>query len=139
MSFTVAPHQQKVPKPWGFEVIYTPAGSRRVGKILFVKGGKRLSLQYHDAKEETLCLLSGKAVIWLENGFRVIEKITMEPMKGYNVQLGQKHRIEALEDSFLVETSDPELGNTFRIDDDYVRTTETEELRTLADRGWAGK
>ena len=53
----------KVEKPWGFEIILTPENLGRVGKILFVKKGERLSLQYHDQKEETLCLFSGKALL----------------------------------------------------------------------------
>lgn len=137
MSFSVTPFQKKIEKPWGYEVIFTPMHSPRLGKILFVLAGRRLSLQYHDAKEETLCLLSGKAVIWLENESGEILKMPMELHKGYAVSLMQKHRVEALEDSFVIESSDHEKGNTFRLEDDYSRGTETEDVRRQDDRGWA--
>jgi mannose-6-phosphate isomerase len=136
MAFSVAPFQKRVPKPWGFEIIFTPDGLDRAGKFLFIKAGKRLSFQYHDAKEETLCLASGKALLWLENAAGEIEKIPMEPRKGYTVALMQKHRVEAVEDCVIVEASQPERGNTVRLDDDYRRDTETEEMRAETDRGW---
>lgn len=138
MSFSIEPFQKKIEKPWGHEVLYTPPHAGRVGKILFIKAGRRLSLQYHDAKEETLCLMSGKALIWLENEQGVVEKNPMELHKGYFVALMQKHRVEAVEDSFVIEVSDEERGNTYRLEDDYARGTETEEVRNLDDRGWHG-
>ena len=134
--FSTTPHQVKVEKPWGYEIIYTPDELLRAGKILFVKKGKKLSFQYHDEKEETLCLFSGKALIWLENSRGEIEKIEMELQKGYTVTPPQKHRIEALEDSFVLEVSSPETGTTVRLEDDYKRSDETEEVRKQENRGW---
>lgn len=57
-------------------------------------------------------------------------------MKGYHVRIGQKHRIEAKEDSVIVEVSDPEKGNMFRREDDFARDTETEDIRAEDNRGW---
>lgn len=136
MSFSLTPHHKKIEKPWGFEVIFTPEHADRLGKILFVKAGSRLSLQYHDAKEETLCLLSGKAVIWLESEEGEIMKMPMDLQRGYDISLMQKHRIEAVEDCYVIESSGQERGNTFRLEDDYSRGTETEDVRNLEDRGW---
>jgi mannose-6-phosphate isomerase len=136
MSFTTKPYGKKIEKPWGYEILYTSPHSERVGKILFVRAGRRLSLQYHDAKEETLCLVSGKAIIWLENEQGEIEHKQMELEVGYNVALMQKHRVEAVEDSLVIESSDVEKGNTFRLEDDYARGTETEDIRRQDDRGW---
>jgi len=136
MSFRTDPFGQKIEKPWGYEIIFTQPWFSHVGKIMFVKAGQRLSFQYHDQKEETLCLVDGKALIWLENAAGDIEKVPMENRKGYTIALMQKHRVEALEDSLLIEASDPEKGNTFRITDDYARGTETEELRGTENRGW---
>lgn len=136
MKFSTAPLQEIIEKPWGREVLYTARGSPHVGKLIFVMAGKRLSLQYHDAKRETLCLVLGRAVLWLENDAGAIEKLAMEPLKGYDIALGQKHRLEALEDCLVAEVSDPEQGNTYRLDDDYRRGTETETLRAEKNRGW---
>ena len=131
------PYSQRIEKPWGYEIIYTPEGLSRVGKILFVKAGCKLSFQYHDIKEETLCLFSGKSLVWLENDTGEIEKVSMTPMQGYTIKINQKHRIEALEDSFLIEVSSPEEGTTVRVEDDYQRPDETDEMRQDPSRGWS--
>ncbi len=136
MKFTTNSTGEKVTTPWGKEIIFTPENLQRTGKILFIKGGKRLSFQYHDKKEETICLVSGKALIWLENKRGQIEKIPMEIKKGYTIEPMQKHRIEAVKDSLLVEASSPELGTTFRIEDDYNRGDETPGTRKKLNRGW---
>ena len=123
------PFFQRIEKPWGHEILWTPPGLARAGKFLWVRAGCRLSLQFHDQKEETLCLLSGEALLWLENSAGGIEKIPMIPEQGYTIALLQKHRIEAVADSFFAEVSDPEKGNTVRLEDDYSRGTETESAR----------
>jgi mannose-6-phosphate isomerase-like protein (cupin superfamily) len=129
MDDRITPFQQRVTKPWGWEVITTPPRLGYAGKILFVTAGKRLSLQYHDVKEETICLLEGEAVIWLDDADGKLRKIPMERHKGYTVRVLQRHRIEAVTDALLVEASDPEKGSTFRIEDDYARGVETEQDR----------
>lgn len=130
---------QKIEKPWGFEILYTQTESPFVGKLAFTKAGQRWSLQYHDQKEEDICLIEGEAEIWLENEKKEIEKIKMEKYLGYHVKPFQKHRFHALSDCWTVETSTPEIGNTVRIEDDYQRDTETEQVREQANRGWKGK
>ena len=122
--FTLIPYAQKINKPWGYEIIFTPPNLSRVGKILFIKKGCRLSLQYHNQKEETLCLFQGKAKIWLEDKKGQIKTLYMKPQMGYTILKGQKHRLEALEDSFVFEVSSPEKGTTYRLEDDYQRGTE---------------
>jgi mannose-6-phosphate isomerase-like protein (cupin superfamily) len=128
-KFSTTPAATRVEKPWGYEIIWTHPAGAHTGKILFVRAGKRLSLQYHDAKEETLCLLDGEAIFHLEDAGGEVRPIRMVPRQGYAVAVGQKHRIEAVTDSTLVEVSDPEKGNTFRIEDDYARGIETESDR----------
>ena len=136
MKFNLEPHQERIEKPWGYEIILTPKDHPRTGKILHVKAGKRLSFQYHDEKEEVITLFSGKAIIWLEDDQGEIQKLPMELKKGYLVTPPQKHRIEAVEDSDIFEVSSPESGTTFRLEDDHAREHETEDLRKLANRGW---
>ena len=136
MEFTINGFQKKIIKPWGEEIIFTPENLDRTGKILKVKRDRKLSFQYHDQKEETLCLFSGRAVLWLENNHRQIEKIPMKLYYGYTILPNQKHRIEALEDSLIFEVSSKEIGTTTRIEDDYHRADETDEVRKRPNRGW---
>ncbi len=118
------PYAELRDKPWGHEVIYTPTELERVGKILFVTAGKKLSLQYHDLKEETITMFSGKALLWWKSDEGEVEKIPMEAQKGYTVYPGTIHRIEAIEDSYFLEVSSSEEGTTFRLEDDYSRSDE---------------
>jgi mannose-6-phosphate isomerase-like protein (cupin superfamily) len=131
-NFSDLPFQQKVEKPWGYEIIYTPADAPAVGKILHVNAGKRLSLQYHDEKIETLCLTEGEATITIMNEKGETHDIPMELLRGYFVQPGQVHRVTAVSDITFIESSTPESGNTFRLQDDNNRTTETEAMRQEA-------
>ena len=130
-DFYTKPFQLKIEKPWGYELILTPPDSPVTGKILHLNAGARFSYQYHDKKPETLCLLNGKAKIIL-NG----QESEMELMKGYFIKPFVKHRCQGITDSDIFEASTKEEGNTIRLEDDYSRPTETEEIRKLPNRGW---
>jgi len=135
--FSTTPYQKRVEKPWGYEIIYTMDSAPATGKILHVLAGKRLSLQYHDTKHETLCLIKGEAVITLSNSKDEVIEIPMELNKGFLVVPGQVHRVTAITDIDFIEASTPEAGNTVRLQDDVGRTTETEEMRKQDNRGWS--
>ncbi|MEA3248852.1 MAG: cupin [Patescibacteria group bacterium] len=135
-ELSIEPYSKETPKPWGKEVLLSPDDLPYVGKLLFINAGARLSLQYHDEKEETQCLISGMALLWLENDEGEIEKIEMEPECGYTIRPNRKHRLEGIEDAVVFEASTPEIGTTFRVEDDYERPDETEELRAEDNRGW---
>ena len=124
------PHQRRVEKPWGWETLWAET-PHYVGKILHIYAGKRLSLQYHDQKLETQCLLSGQAMLVIGDADEPLQQVDMEPGKGYTIQPFQRHRLIAIPDVDILEVSTPETGTTFRLDDDYARPDETEELRRL--------
>ena len=44
---------KRIEKPWGYEIWWART-DRYVGKILHVRKGESLSLQYHNVKEETI-------------------------------------------------------------------------------------
>ncbi|MFA4995702.1 MAG: hypothetical protein WC536_01005 [Patescibacteria group bacterium] len=135
-KFATSPFCEKINKPWGYEIIFTPEDAPVVGKIIHVNAGKRLSLQYHDEKIEALCLIKGEAKITLgDKNCKTIE-ISMELNKGYFMQPGQIHRVSAVTDIIFVESSTPEIGNTIRLEDDNNRSDETGEMRTEENRGW---
>jgi mannose-6-phosphate isomerase len=54
-----------VPKPWGHETIWAKT-DRYVGKVLHIKAGHALSVQYHKQKDETVFLLSGQLKYWVQ-------------------------------------------------------------------------
>lgn len=130
------PFQKIVPKPWGHEIIFAPADVTYTGKIMVVNAGGRWSIHYHDSKLETLMLFSGKALLWLVDKEGNTEKIPMEEKKGYTIPVNQIHRFEAITDCVVIEASEPEKGTTVRIEDDFDRKDETEEVREDPRRGW---
>ncbi|OHE79257.1 MAG: hypothetical protein A2107_04175 [Verrucomicrobia bacterium GWF2_62_7] len=135
-QFRTDGYQERIDKPWGYEVIFTPSSLARTGKLIFVRGGCKLSLQYHDKKEETFCLVQGEAMLWIENDKGVIERKSMTHHSGYTIAVGQKHRIEAVTDALIFEVSCPEIGTTVRVDDEYQREHETDNIRQQPNRGW---
>lgn len=137
MEFLTEPFQKIVPKPWGHEILYTPASEPYTGKIQIVDAGKRWSLHYHETKKETLCLLSGQATIWLQDKQGNMQQIPMVAKRGYTITPKQAHRIEAISDCVIIEASDSEWeGTTVRLADDFARKNETEDLRKQEGRGW---
>ncbi len=123
-QYKTEPYFKRIDKPWGYEIKFTPDDFAHTGKILFIEAGKKFSFQYHDQKEEVLFLFSGKAIIWIENKDGETEKNPMLLKQGYLIKPGQKHRVEAIDDTTIFEVSDPETGTTFRLEDDYQRDDE---------------
>jgi len=138
-TFTKKPYQERIDKPWGYEIIYSPKHSPTVGKFIHINAGGKWSLQYHDQKTETVCLIKGKAKYVWENENNELVEHDMELFKGYFNMPGQTHRVIAVEDCDIIETSTPESGNTYRIEDAYSRDTETEAMRKEKNRGWKKK
>ena len=112
---------EHVPKPWGHETIWA-RGPGYVGKILFVRKGQALSLQYHREKDETVYVLSGR--IRMETGPSAESLETTELGAGDALRLkpGTVHRMEALQDSDVLEASTPHLKDLVRLEDRYGRT-----------------
>ena len=111
---------RKTEKPWGFELLFahTP---RYAGKLIFVRKGHRLSLQYHEKKDETMYIHEGEAMIEIEGNDGHMASTVAQP--GYCVRISPftKHRLEAIKDTTLFEVSTPELEDVVRLEDDYGR------------------
>jgi len=112
-------------KPWGKEIIFSESNLPYTAKILEISAGKRLSLQYHDQKTETLVLFSGQAKLIRGPTQHELKETEMVINEGYTIQKMEVHRLEALSDCRIFEASTPEIGTTFRLEDDTGRTNET--------------
>lgn len=123
-----------VPKPWGEEIILTTPDLPYTAKILKIRAGHKLSLQYHDQKTETLCLISGQCQIISGPDVNKLQTQDMVSHQGYLITPNIVHRIIAVTDCLLIEASTPETGTTFRLEDDYQRPDETPEIRDLPNR-----
>lgn len=128
-KFTNSPYVRRVEKPWGYELHWVPDSKPYMGKVLHINEGKRLSLQVHDQKQESWLLINGRAkVIWDDQGGNLIET-ELESGKGFSCGVGQRHRLVGITDCEIIEVSTPEIGTTYRLEDDYKRPDETEERR----------
>lgn len=105
-----------VEKPWGREVwfAHTP---KYAGKLLEVNAGERLSVQYHERKDESSIVLSGTVRV-TSNGY----PMTLKPGDAWRVTPGTVHSLEALTDAVVAEVSTPELDDVVRVEDRYGRT-----------------
>ncbi len=113
---------QVVPKPWGHELIWAKT-DRYVGKILHIKAGESLSLQFHNVKDETIMVLSGRlSFVHYEDGAEPVtrELALREP---FHITAGLRHRMTAIEDTDVVEVSTPELDDVVRLEDRYGRSS----------------
>lgn len=133
-NFSHVGYSRRVEKPWGYELHWTPDNLPYMGKILHLVAGKRISLQAHDKKQESWIILNGECKVeWDDNQGNLIETL-LEPGKGFTCEIGQRHRLHGVTDCDILEVSTPEMGVTWRLEDDYSRPDETEELRRK-DRG----
>lgn len=109
-----------VDKPWGHEEIFAETDTY-VGKILFVRAGERLSLQYHRVKEETLRVLSGELELTAGRDPEHLETWVLQHGEVFHVPAGTVHRMAAVTDCELVEVSTPHLDDVVRLEDRYGR------------------
>ena len=95
--------------------------SSLIGKVLVIETGKRLSLQRHEIKDETIFVLSGRLLLQLEDDAGEVRIEELGPGEFRRVQTGRIHRYEALERVELMEVSTPELDDVVRLEDDFGR------------------
>ena len=114
----------RVDKPWGYE-LHWALTDRYVGKVLHVKAGHALSLQYHVRKDETLLLWSGRILMEVQEPGQDLVKHEMQVGDRLHITPGTIHRMTALEDSDIIEVSTPELDDVVRLEDRYGRVEKT--------------
>ncbi len=122
MSDHTPPNQTTfVTKPWGHELIWAHT-SRYVGKILHIKAGEALSLQYHRIKDETIMVLTGRLRLEVFGEGDPSRSFELPPREPFHITPGLRHRMIALEDTDVLEVSTPELADVVRLEDRYGRT-----------------
>jgi mannose-6-phosphate isomerase len=112
---------RKVEKPWGYELIWAHA-EQYVGKVLFVKAGESLSLQFHREKDESWLVQAGRAKLELGSaGDPVLKEEVVSAGAAFRYRPGTVHRVTALEDTTILEVSTPHLEDIVRLEDRYGR------------------
>jgi mannose-6-phosphate isomerase-like protein (cupin superfamily) len=110
----------RVEKPWGYELVWART-ARYVGKILHVKAGHALSLQYHRVKDESLHVLSGELILRTRPG-KTLETRPLRAGETVHIPATLVHQIEAVVDTDVLEASTPELDDLVRLEDRYGRS-----------------
>ena len=109
----------RVEKPWGYELHWAKT-DRYVGKVIHVNAGHALSLQYHNLKDETILLWSGRLRFEIREG-KAARIWDMKPGERVHVTAKTVHRMTAVEDCDIIEVSTPELDDVVRLEDRYGR------------------
>jgi mannose-6-phosphate isomerase-like protein (cupin superfamily) len=108
-----------VQKPWGHETIWAHT-DRYVGKILHIKAGEALSVQYHERKDETIHLLRGEMIYRVKEGEQ-LRDMRLRAGESFRNQPGTIHQMEAVTDCDVLEASTPDLDDVVRLSDKYGR------------------
>src|SRR3954453_5907066 len=112
---------RRVEKPWGYELIWADTDAY-VGKLLFVRSGHSLSLQFHREKDESWYVESGRAELELgEPGQAGPNTEGVTAGACFHFRPGTVHRVTALEDTTIFEVSTPQLEDVVRLEDRYGR------------------
>jgi mannose-6-phosphate isomerase len=113
---------RRVEKPWGYELWWART-ERYVGKILHLRRGESLSLQYHNVKDETIRLQSGRLLFETRGKDEPgeLRRVEMKPGDVFHITPGTLHRMTGIEDCDILEVSTPELDDVVRLEDRYGR------------------
>jgi mannose-6-phosphate isomerase len=117
-----ATRAERIAKPWGHEIVWARTEAY-VGKLLHVRAGEALSLQYHRRKEETIRVLAGSLDLEVGADGESPRTVRLGPGDGWHIPPGTRHRMTALVDTDVLEVSTPELDDVIRLEDRYGRTS----------------
>jgi mannose-6-phosphate isomerase-like protein (cupin superfamily) len=115
---------KRVEKPWGYELIYATT-DRYCGKLIFIRSGEQLSLQFHRKKDETIYVHSGRVELEIGEPGKPLDTEVVAPGRAFRLRAGTVHRMRALEDTTILEVSTPEIDDVVRLEDRYGRADST--------------
>ena len=111
---------KRIDKPWGYEIIFA-LSEKYCGKLIFVRAGEQLSLQFHRVKDETIYVHSGRIELEIGDPGGPLDTEVVGPGRAFRLRPGVVHRWKALEDSVILEASTPDLDDVVRLEDNYGR------------------
>jgi mannose-6-phosphate isomerase len=112
---------RRVEKPWGHEIHFALVDGKYCGKELHILEGHALSLQYHERKEETVSVQSGRLLFEVGENDDALESFELLPGESLHLFPGTRHRMTALIDTVVLEASTTELDDVIRLQDRYGR------------------
>lgn len=115
---------REVSKPWGSELWFAHT-DQYAGKILRVRAGCRLSVQFHKEKDETSFVLSGRVIVSQGKSPDALTARELGPGDSWRISPRVIHTLEAVEDAEIIEVSTPQLDDVVRLEDRYGRVGDT--------------
>ena len=112
---------RRVDKPWGHEEVFALVDGKFCGKAIHVSEGHALSLQYHEQKEETISVQSGRLQVEVGLHEDALETFELAPGESIHLRPGVRHRVTALVDTVMLEASTTQLDDVVRLEDRYGR------------------
>jgi mannose-6-phosphate isomerase len=112
---------ERVEKPWGHEIIFARTAGYGA-KVLHIRKGEQLSLQFHRRKDEVIYVHEGRIELEIGDPGGALDTEVVGPGKAFHLKPGVVHRWRALEDAVVLEASTPELDDVVRLEDRYGRT-----------------
>ena len=112
---------QRVDKPWGHEELFALVDGKFCGKAIHITEGHALSLQYHEQKEETISVQSGRLKVEIGLHEDDLEEFELEPGESIHLKPLTRHRVTALVDTVMLEASTTQLTDVVRLEDRYGR------------------
>ena len=108
-------------RPWGYYCILSDEPSHKVKRIV-VNPGKRLSLQRHQKRTEHWYIISGEALVTLDN-----QQLNLQAGQAVDIPRGAVHRVEnpgSNEMAFIEIQTGDYFGedDIERLEDDFGRT-----------------
>jgi len=99
-----------VPKGWGFEK-WIVNNEQYCGKLLYFVKDKSCSWHYHNIKDETFYIQSGKLILFYgeDDDINLAQKKVLRKGDHFHVHVGLRHKMYALEDTEMFEFSTKHL------------------------------
>ncbi len=111
---------ERIEKPWGYELVFARTDAY-LGKLLFVRAGEQLSLQFHREKDEVIYVHQGKIELEVGDAGGPLDVEVVAARRSFRFRPGVVHRWRALEDTLIVEASTAHPEDVVRLDDRYGR------------------
>ena len=111
---------KRIDKPWGYELLYATT-ELYCGKVIFIRSGEQLSLQFHKKKDETIFVQFGRMELEIGEPGKPVDTEVVGPGRAFRLRPGTVHRMRALEDTTVLEVSTPEIDDVVRLEDRYGR------------------
>ncbi len=116
----------RVKKPWGDELVCAHT-DEYAGKVLYLRAGETLSLQFHEERDKTLFLLRGSIVLEIGAGVNSLESIPLSEGQGFRISAGILHGVVAVTEADILEISTPELDDIVQVHDGHDQPDATSE------------